>query len=165
MKYLILSDTHGRRDRLREIWQRHRDADGLVFLGDGVADLHAIEEISCPIYAVRGNCDIFSMQADAFCEEQWMHMGEYTVLLMHGHRHGVKQNEETAAIYAASRGADLLLFGHTHQPLERYYPQGELPNMKKPLYLFNPGSSGMGSLTFGTLCTSKKGLLFSHGKI
>jgi len=172
MKYLILSDSHGRRDLVRRAWQMHADADGVVFLGDGVADLSVLEEMCCPLYAVLGNCDsrLFSFLdgGEQISQEQWMHIGEYTVLLMHGHRHGVKQGTDVAAVYAAARGADLLLFGHTHIPMEAYLPASEEHRRKKPLYLFNPGSLGAprdGRYSYGLIQICQGQLLCSHGNL
>ena len=59
MKLLVVSDTHGRYDRLVRVMQMHRDADALIFLGDGLRDLVRADAYSYPfsVFAVRGNCD------------------------------------------------------------------------------------------------------------
>ena len=38
MKLLIVSDVHGRHDRLRAVMDMHKNSDALIFLGDGLRD-------------------------------------------------------------------------------------------------------------------------------
>ncbi len=91
--------------------------------------------------------------------------------MMHGHEHGVKSGIERAAAYAAQRGADVLLFGHTHEPMEKYFPVGTRlgeVTLEKPLYVFNPGSLGLpreGCATFGVIEIRRGQLLLSHGRV
>jgi predicted phosphodiesterase len=86
--------------------------------------------------------------------------------MLHGHTRGVKSGIGEAISAAVQRDADILLFGHTHQPLEKYIPvedstEGEI--LKKPLRVFNPGSLGSGS--FGLIDIRGKDVLMSHGSI
>ena len=39
MTFLIVSDTHGRYERLRQLCEKYPNADALIFLGDGLSDL------------------------------------------------------------------------------------------------------------------------------
>ena len=39
MTLLVISDTHGREDRIRELLRLHREAEAVLFLGDGLRDL------------------------------------------------------------------------------------------------------------------------------
>ena len=51
------------------------------------------------------------------CTERLTELGGVRILMMHGHTRHVKSGP-MAAMYAAREcGADILLFGHTHQPL------------------------------------------------
>ena len=65
-------------------------------------------------------------------------------------------------IAAAKRqGADIALFGHTHERYEEYLPE-------YGLWLFNPGALAYperGEPSFGLLTVTPGGLLFSHGEI
>ena len=68
--------------------------------------------------------------------------------------------------FAAEKQADILLFGHTHNPLFKRYEKDETAygvSLKKPLVLFNPGSVREGS--FGSLKLSEKGVFASFGTI
>ena len=170
LNFLILSDSHRSRANVEEAVMKSRGVDAILFLGDGLGDLgYEPSFMSIPVFSVRGNCDaFFSGEVE---EELILHFEEYTVMMMHGHRFGVKSSFSAAAAYAASKGADILLFGHTHTPMEKYLAAGEelcgVP-LKKPLHIFNPGSIGTmsaGHYSFGTMTLDKKGVLFGHGKI
>ena len=68
---------------------------------------------------------------------------------------------KNACIKAKEKGADIALFGHTHEPYEEYLPE-------YGLWLFNPGalsSPARGEPTYGLLTLSGANVLFSHGTI
>ena len=166
-KYVIFSDVHGRRDRVRELISRHRDATAFLFLGDGLSDL---PEAEAPILSVRGNCD-FTLDKTT-PEECMLDLGTGKILLMHGHRLGVKSGIERALHYASERGAVALLYGHTHVREERYLPEGtEIffgERLPRPMWVFNPGSLGNppdGIPSYGLLQIRGGQMLFSHGTL
>ena len=170
IKLLVISDSHGKALRLRELANKHKDAEAILFLGDGFRDVEAIEQVpSRALCAVKGNCDWFSPFADAngaFADERFLIFGNYHILMMHGHTKGVKGGLDTALRYAYERGADVLLFGHTHTPYEKYLPEGtDIGGLvtERPLYLFNPGSLAVGS--FGYIEIVGKDIIFSHGTV
>ncbi len=170
---LILSDSHGRPDAVAEAIRRTHPA-GILFAGDGLRDLTHID-IPCPLWAVRGNCDWMSSPlviGGSLCEppeEELLFWEGFSILLCHGHRYGVKSGLSTAIAHAAARGADMLVFGHTHLPVEHRVPVGEVyggVTLTKPLYAFNPGSTGDSrSPTFGTLTVRGGVPLFGHGTL
>ncbi len=170
MQLLVLSDSHGRADRVREVIARGRGADMILFLGDGLRDLDIVEpEQAARLCAVRGNCDSFL--ASDVPEERFLALGEYHILMMHGHTHNVKAGWERAAAYAAARGADLLLFGHTHEPMMTYLPAGMHVGdtvLAKPMYVCNPGSLGaprQGGPSYGRIDLRPQGIVCSHGTL
>ena len=175
MNFLVLSDSHRKRDHIAEAVRRTPNLDAILYLGDGVDDFDdKYRYLSIPLYCVRGNCDIFSSDK-SLPENLLLHLDEYTVMMTHGHLFGTTPTDfEKAAAYAAENGADVLLFGHTHFPIEKYLPEGTLlcgTPLKKPLYVFNPGCLGRiaegvgGHYYFGMMRTSKSGIIFAHGKI
>ena len=88
--------------------------------------------------------------------------------MTHGHKYGVKRGIEVAAEAAIRKGADLLLYGHTHVPMEKYIPQGETVGdviLPKPLRIFNPGSLGDSEGSFGVIEIRGGSILMSHGRI
>lgn len=172
MRLLVLSDSHGRADRVREAVNRAHGADMILFLGDGLRDLSLLDpDDEARLCAVRGNCDSFSFFSDDLPEERVLCLGEYHILMMHGHTRDVKYGYERAVAYAASRGVELLLFGHTHEALERYLPEGTNiggVTLEKPMHVFNPGSIGAprgNAPTYGLVDLRPQGIVCSHGTI
>lgn len=171
MEILIFSDSHGRIDgMMRAIDAQIKRPDLILHLGDGVREVDFLRERGIPVVAVRGNCDLFgpsSEYGESFCLEELGHK----IFMTHGHRFGVKSGVGGIASHAAQIGADIVLFGHTHRPLEQRIDAGyEIGGvtLTRPMYLFNPGSIGSGrtggdSLSFGTLSLTKTHVFFSHG--
>ena len=167
MEFLIVSDTHGRADRLSTVLSRTH-AHVLLFLGDGLRDLNVVPpEIT--VRAVRGNCDLFTH--DDAPDTRVEDFGALRIFLTHGHRYGVKGSIEAAIRAAAEVGADVLLFGHTHRTLERTLPIGTLVGdkpLEKPLLVLCPGSLGQppdGHPSFATLTMLSNGLLAGFGTL
>lgn len=143
MKLLIVSDSHGNTLALREVLDREPDADFLLHLGDGAADLAAIQHTGrCPqAMAVRGNCDY---APDLPSERLCTFMGKL-VFMTHGNGYEVKLTCGALLGAARQKGAEIALFGHTHSP---YY------GFQDGVYLFNPGALShcvSGRLTYGVL--------------
>lgn len=160
MEFFIFSDSHGRIDPMRIALARDRQAQHILFLGDGLDDLAALQSL-CPglqCCAVRGNCD------DPYrhrTEELTLLLSLYghKILMGHGHTWGVKSGIETAVAQARAAGAEVLLFGHTHQPLYTY---------KDGLHICNPGSIGHppdGRPSFARLTLTPSTILLSHGNV
>lgn len=146
MRFLVASDSHGRVSSLLAMLDmahtRRFPADALLFLGDGLTDLSYLEDRGLPIFAVSGNCDVFRTNAP---REELLTFEGYRILLTHGDRYSVKSGEGRLLSYASERGADIVLYGHTHIPSERYYPIGETDagvTLDRPIYMMNPGSAG-----------------------
>lgn len=162
MKILVVSDSHGRYDRLRLLASMHTDADEILFLGDGARDTYALGERAI---CVRGNCDAFSFVDVP--SERMLCFGDFKILMMHGHEQLVKSGIDRALGYAYSKGADILLFGHTHKRCEKYYPVGSQVGevaLERPMYVFNPGSVGDAG-SFGLIEIRNGSVLFSHGTV
>lgn len=168
---LILSDSHGHADRVAEVIRRIRP-DGILFAGDGLRDLSYCD-IPCPLWAVRGNCDWLSspliIGGDSILpdDEEIFTIEGIRILLTHGHKHGVKGGIGGAVAHAARQGADLLVFGHTHTPLELHLsPDGAYGfSIPKPLAVFNPGSLGDRNASFGTLTIRGGQMMLGHGEL
>lgn len=77
------------------------------------------------------------------CVERLTELGGVRILMMHGHTRRVKSGP-MAAIYAAREcGADILLFGHTHQPVV---------DRSGDFWVMNPGCIGPGvRRTYGVI--------------
>ena len=162
MKILVVSDSHGRYDRFRTLMSMHADADEILFLGDGARDTFVLGERAI---CVRGNCD--SLLSWYVPSERMLCLGNFRILMMHGHEQLVKSGIDRALAYAHGKGADILLFGHTHVCFEKYYPDGVSVGdimLEHPMYAFNPGSIGYNG-SFGLIEIKNGSVLFSHGTV
>ena len=177
MNFLVISDSHRKTDHIREAVKRSSPIDAILYLGDGTSDFDdTTRYCGIPLFCVRGNCDT-SNENNPLSEELVLTFDEYTIMMMHGHLFATTPHDfERAAAHAAESGADVLLFGHTHFPVEKYLPEGTLllgKPLKKPLYVFNPGCLGRiaegvgGHYYFGTMKTTRepRGIIFSHATI
>lgn len=166
MDLLVVSDTHGRCERLAQAWERSSYA-ALLFLGDGLRDLDVLPP-DVTVRAVRGNCDFVGADVPVSRVEDF---GSCRIFMTHGHTYGVKWGLENAISAAVAAGADVLLFGHTHQALEKTLPAGETVGgtvLSKPLLVLNPGSLGepRGSTpSFATLTLQNGAALAGFGSI
>ncbi len=171
MIILVLSDSHGRVDNIQSAFDRNRNASEILFLGDGLRDIERIDFGDKSPICVCGNCDTFSGFRRDVPNERILSFGEYTVLMMHGHTHHVKSSLLHAIKYAAEKGADILLYGHTHEKKDLYFAAGEQIDsyvLKKPLRVFNSGSIGApkeGKASFGIIIMRGKDILTSHGEL
>ena len=167
MELLIVSDSHGRCDRVACAWERQiKRPDAVCFLGDGLRDAEYFEGWGVPVYTVRGNCDWSSHWQDE-AGERFLFLEGHKLLLTHGHLHDVKSGLGRITSYAIANNVDIVLYGHTHVAQEYRIPAGEQIGdvvLSRPFYLFNPGSIGSDG-SFGTLTLSEKNVLFSHGTV
>lgn len=114
MKVLIVSDTHRQNRNLEKVLDRIGTIDLMIHLGDIEGSEDYIRALAdCPTYMVAGNNDFFS----DLPREGELDIGEHHVFLTHGHCYGVSLGPERLRKEAASRGADIAMFGHTHKPL------------------------------------------------
>lgn len=128
MRILVVSDTHGRGGSLEKVINLHPEAPILIHLGDGWREVEHLQKVkrNLKIYSVRGNCDYHGGD-----EEMLLEFEGKKLFVTHGHRYYVKSGLESLLQAAKKQGADIALFGHTHQPLTRY---------EDDIYLMNPGS-------------------------
>ena len=142
MKIFVFSDSHGRGTLIVKAIRREAP-DFVFFLGDGENDLKALRQAfpALPFEAVRGNCDFRSqLPAELVCS-----VGGVRFFITHGHRYDVKTERTLESLKRAARqaGAQVVLFGHTHEP----YLEEE-----KGLILLNPGAAGSyGNPGYGVL--------------
>ena len=154
LKILVVSDSHGSKERLCRVCDMHPDAEYIIHAGDGVHDLSFVKNQIAKRVCVRGNCDFFAGDVP---DEARIKIGGYDLFVCHGDMYGVKSTDVGLLRAAKVFRADIVVFGHTHIPCEkRIEREGE-----SPLYIFNPGSLKMGS--FGLIQISNGSVIFSHG--
>lgn len=131
MTILVFSDSHGRRDEMKRIIKKHKDAETVIFCGDGANDIAEIrsEYPHKSYYAVKGNCDWSGNLPQLItCE-----LAGKKFLITHGHVHGVKESLSRLYYLGRQEKADVLCFGHTHR---------QLTTIEGGMLIINPGSIG-----------------------
>lgn len=112
MKILIISDTHGQEANLKKVLKKTGRIDHLIHLGDVEGGEEVIRSMAgVPVAMVAGNNDFYS----DLPREIMATIGEYHALLTHGHYY-VGMGYARLKEEARSRGADIVMFGHTHRP-------------------------------------------------
>ena len=162
MKCLVFSDSHGESRYMKEIILMHSDAEAVFFLGDGLREVDVLREgFRDKIWvAVRGNCDFYAYFGDAPAQKlETLYLSGYKISATHGDLYGAKYGLGGLIKLGLDTGADIVLFGHTHLPLEKY-----VSDYERPMYLFNPGSISSGSRSFGIMDLGEKPF-FSHGNV
>ena len=113
MKVLIVSDTHRKNDNYFIALEREKP-DMVVHCGDAEGSEYVLTEAAgCPVYIVPGNNDFFS----TLPRELDLEIGPYKVWVTHGHNYYVSMGNEHIRQEALVRGADIVLYGHTHRPV------------------------------------------------
>jgi len=114
MKILIVSDTHSKHRNLELALKQEGPIDRMIHLGDGEGYESYIEKIAnCPLDIVAGNNDFFSPLE----MEKELYIGNYKILITHGHYYYVNAGIANIKKEAFARGFDMVMFGHTHRPL------------------------------------------------
>ena len=126
MKILLIGDTHGKLNRLRDIWPKLTDIDLIAHTGDHYSDARRLAgELAVPVAAVGGNCDGSGPEMQIIDTEYGR------ILLTHGHREGVKYDLNTLRYRALEEGCRAVFYGHTHQSSVAE---------QEGIYFVNPGS-------------------------
>ncbi len=125
-KIVVVSDSHRNFDALLQTMEQNLDLDYMIHLGDGEREFDDLRALypEKKLLNVRGNCDYGSETRDTdilICEKQ-------KILFTHSHCYnGLGHMVDTAKAAKAS----MVLFGHTHRPLN---------SEKNGILLLNPGS-------------------------
>ncbi len=129
MKILIISDSHGYHDLIRQAIGREAPIDMLIHAGDVEGDLEQIlgNKREYEIRVVAGNMDWSDKLEDELC----FSVGSHVFYLTHGHRFGVHSGTYRLTERARDLGADVAIYGHTHVP--DYGTENEV-------MVINPGS-------------------------
>ena len=133
MKILVLSDSHSSRNFMRLCVEKIRP-DTIIHLGDYYDDGQSLAEEfpEIDVYQVPGNCDLHRGYIPD-SEIRILEFRQVRLYLTHGHRHQVKRGLFALLADARAAGADIVLFGHTHQAV-CFEEDG--------LWVLNPGAGG-----------------------
>jgi len=110
-KILIISDSHGNIEGLKELESKMEKVDYIFHLGDHDYDMDEFRnKFDLKIYSVKGNCD-------GGGEEYVFNNDGVKILLVHGDRYHVKMSLLRLSLRAKELGVNAVCFGHTHNPL------------------------------------------------
>lgn len=112
MRILIVSDTHGKHGNLEEVLEKESPIDLLIHAGDVEETYYIDAAVNCPKHMVAGNNDYFTQLP----KEKEFALGKYKVFLTHGHNYHLYTGTQRLKQAARSRGANLVIYGHTHCP-------------------------------------------------
>lgn len=128
MRIIVLSDTHGYINNVVDKMMTMDKPDLIIHLGDNARDGEKVsEELGIESILVKGNCDLGSI----FNEDELIEIRGKKIFLTHGHRYDVNGGLNSIYYKGLEIGADIILFGHTHIPI----------NIKEDnLIIMNPGS-------------------------
>ncbi len=116
MKILIISDTHGKLNKAREVISRLKGLDLIIHAGDYYTDAKILsEETGIDTVFVKGNCD-GSMSSDDYA----IVPTEYgRIFVTHGHMY---RSIDSLIYKATEPGCKAVVYGHTHVALyDAYY--------------------------------------------
>lgn len=129
MRIGVLSDTHGSINIAVQAINKMGQIDALIHAGDFYSDaLHTGRIFDVPVYGVLGNCDA-GFSGD---EELLVNFEACKIYITHGHLFRAKSTLQLLYYKAQETGADVVVFGHTHVPVNR---------RESGILLFNPGST------------------------
>ena len=154
MRIVVMSDSHGRIERIKKVIEEQPKAELFIFLGDGTRDLHAaMRGVPKEDWCVCGNCDFGS--SDEY--QLISYVKDIQFYCTHGHQWNVKHSLEELIQEAKKKEVKVLLYGHTH---EAYY------EYRDGIHIFNPGSLGSprGPFypTYGVIDIQGKNIVCSH---
>ena len=121
---LVVSDSHKHNEILNKIFEANKDIETCIHCGDLQDNENALNIHD--LYLVCGNND-FSL----YKEELLLEYEGYKLYITHGHIQDIEVSDQKIHQIAQSYNANIVLFGHTHNP--KFY-------QKDGIYYLNPGS-------------------------
>lgn len=156
MRLVVISDSHGRKGNVFDIIEMHiEDADYFLCLGDcnggkDFEDAQIYFKEKLRLLSVCGNCDWYSTEPAV----REITPNGKRVMFCHGHTFKAKYGIEMLAYEAKQRNADVVIFGHTHNPFHEY---------RDGLHIFNPGAAQDGC--YGMVDITDSGILCINAKL
>ena len=133
-KFLVISDTHRNTMRARRLIEHYQcEINGVWHLGDLSSDMASLSAAYYPRYphlafaGINGNCDY----DPTVPEERLFRIEDCKVFMTHGHRYMIRYSTDFLAEAAREKGANIVLYGHSHIPLLKE---------EGGLMILNPGS-------------------------
>ncbi len=129
MRILVISDSHGRNDDVAGVIDQVGPIDMMIHCGDITrGDQYICTLAACPVYMVSGNND----QELDLPRERMIDLEGHRIWVVHGHLHRVHRGVDFLREAAREKGADIVMFGHTHRPYIE---------IDEEMTILNPGST------------------------
>ena len=114
-KIIVVSDSHGNRQALDDLYGIFSESDIIIHLGDTSSDGGYIrKKYPDKTVVINGNCDIFSIGE----KEKILTVEGVNILACHGHAYSVKSTLTRLAQRAKELDCTIALYGHTHDARE-----------------------------------------------
>lgn len=165
MKIVVMSDSHGNAAAVRKVVQHHEeDVDLFLHLGDGEHDmsvaLQSFPWLAEKFHYLKGNCDFGDLvkptQRQLVLELPFGHK----IFAAHGDHYRVNYGTDRIVHEAKQAGANIVLFGHTHERICTY---------EDGLYIVNPGSLACPRdgkpPAYALISVSEKGILIGAAEL
>ena len=124
-RFFVCSDIHEAESRLEMYLANQSGIDTVIVCGDLEMEVYDVEEIirrytsrSIDIRFVRGNCDVFFSSSSRVPDQITVTLTpKHRALVTHGHLY--RANRELMAYAAKENHCDIVIYGHTHIPLDK----------------------------------------------
>lgn len=115
MKIVVVSDTHGNNKEVIEKISEMERPDLLFHLGDYIEDgIKICTALGIDTIMVKGNGD---QGNKIYNEDELIEISGKKIFLTHGHRYDVRYGITNLYYKALELNVDMVLFGHTHVPI------------------------------------------------
>jgi uncharacterized protein len=132
VKIAVISDTHGNIEPCINILKDIDNIDLIIHLGDNTNDAKDIADIlQIETIAVKGNCDFYDNSSP---DEKIIDVDNKKIFITHGHKYRVKSDLNSIYYRGKEINADIVLFGHSHNPILVKYDD---------ILFMNPGSGSL----------------------
>lgn len=149
MKIGITGDTHGNQQAIRQIIAVTPAVELWLHTGDYSKDANFLETITkLPVIKVGGNGDINDKTVNP---DEIFELEGHNIWLTHGHKYFRYGQVSELAWWAGRLETDIVVYGHTHVPMFKWYGD---------VLLINPGSPALprnGSKPCFAVLTLQKG--------
>ena len=119
MKILLVSDTHGDTQLLKQVISSEKDIDIVLHAGDSELPPYMIQDV----LTVKGNCDFYEYHAF-----RNLNIEGYNIHIEHGNKIKIQDS-----LFLENNDYDIVVFGHTHTVKV-------LKSVNGNKFFFNPGS-------------------------
>lgn len=132
MRIGITGDTHGNQQAIRRIVAAAPPVELWLHTGDYSSDANFLETLTkLPVIKVAGNGDRYDKHANP---DEIFSLEDFNIWLTHGHKYFHYNNVSELAWWAGKLETQIVVYGHTHIPMFKWFGD---------VLLINPGSPSL----------------------